>query len=260
MISIKERAEDVSFIAQCVIKLNSDFHSFRIAGKPSLYVSYGEPLWLVPFTDSAQKTSWDKNFYMFYYPVNSIIFFCHRYGDNPPTDMFYKKVFPFEKGKILNIWDNTYEMNSDTKGQYVKITYKQAALTEAEARKDFQSEYYIDREWVLKSLKLIEVQGCILRWVATMSAKTGMEFRISVDPLGHSYVCEYDGETADFEGKKPDENKVYFSINNTHDYIFSDCFVAMKYHDGSVELLNFGKAKKMPPKEIFKGIKIRKYF
>jgi len=148
-------------------------------------------------------------------------------------------------------------MNSDKDGQYVKITYKQALLTEDAVRKDFLSEYYVDRKWVLKSLKLIEVHGCMLRWIATILTHTEEKFRISFDPLGHSFASEHDDEIADFEGKKPNENKVYFSINNVHNRLSGDYLVAMKYCGGSVELSNFGKAKQMPPKDIFKGIRIR---
>lgn len=256
MFFIKERAKDVKLIAQCVIESNAQFSSFRITGEPSLYVSYKEPLWLVPITDSASKSYWDRNYYMFYYPVNSNIFFRRHYGDRTPEDMYYKRVFPFEEGLVFNAWDNIYELHSDEEGKYVKITYKQALLTEDEARKDFQSEYYVDREWVLKSLKLIEVHDCMLRWVATMRTRLGEEFRISIDPLGHSCASERDGEIADFKGKKPDENKDYFSINDSRSLLFCSNLVSMKYRGGSIEVSNFSDAQKMPPKEIFQSTPI----
>lgn len=255
MISIKERAKDVKLIAQCVIKANAQFRSFRITGEPSLHISYKEPLWLVPFTNSAAKSFWDKNYYMFYYPVNCNIFFCRRYGNRTPEDMYYGRVFPFEEGLVFNSLDNIYELHTDEQGSYVKITYKQALLTEDEARKDFQSEYYIDRKWVLKSLKLVEVHGCMLRWIATMLADTGEKFRISVDPLGHSFVSEHDGEIADFKGKKPDENKNYFSMNDASDCLLYSNLVLMKYRNGSVEISNLSNAQKLPTK-FFKRIPI----
>ena len=253
---IKERAKDVSLIAQCVVQANTYFRSFIPAGEPSLYVSCGEPLWLVPMTNPSSRGYWDRNYYMFYYPYNGNIFFRYRYQNRLPTDIYFDRVSPFEEGKTFNTYGKIYKMCSDQNGQYIETTYKQALLTEKDVRRNFQSEYYFDLKWALKSVKLIEVQDCILRWIITMETPEGGPITISADPLGYSYIpAQGDGKT-DFEGKEAKENKDYFSINNTRDFLSCADFVSMRYHGGSIEILNFSEAQTMPPKQIFGNIQI----
>lgn len=257
MFSIQERGKDVILIAECVINAEESFRSFRIAGKPQLYSStQSGPVWLLPIDNPAAEKTWDKKYCMFYYPCGGVIFFRPRYGVNLPSDMSDENVIPFEEGITYNTYRNIYELHSDDEGQYVKISYKQALLNEEMACHDFRSEYYIDHGFILKSVKLIEIQDCILRWIATMQTQKGELFRVSVDPLGHSYISEYLNETADFVGQEPSENKTYFSINTAHKDPFCSDHISMKYRNGAIEILPFSSAEQKPPAKIFKGVRI----
>ena len=254
---VRERAKDVLLVAQCAIDANAGLRHLVIAGQPTLYVSYKSPLWLVPLADAGDKN--DVKYHLFYYSNSGYICLRRIYGDVPPVYWYTGRVFPFQEGKTFNTYHNICSMHSDQDGQYVDIRYKLAILNEDEARKEFKSEYYSDRKLALQSIKLIEIHDCILRWVATFKTSHGEVVKASIDPLGHFFASSLHGVVTNFYGKTPKENKDYFSLDDVHKTPFRGNYVTMRYHDGSIEILNFGSAEKMPPSGAFKDIEVFEY-
>ncbi len=250
---IKERPEDVLQIFRCFEKADPKLREARIIAKPSLLTLHDQPAWILPIC-LKQPLHYQSDFYMLYYPYGGQVVFYKRCGNLSPSATIAGKSCAYEKNRIFNMYSRIYEMNSDENGQYLKISYKSALLTEQDFKKDFQSEYFFDRKWFLKSVKLVEVQDCILRWIAEMETLEGTNFQISIDPLGHSYASTLDQTSAAVDGKQVQENKDYFSINNLTDAVFIPQFVTLRYRAGKLEIQNFSKAQKMPPLEAFGGI------